>query len=77
MIQCNIPKVIGSILTLVGHIFQLAQFEHIHSTGPQGEWVSDFHTILYDVHCVSVTEQTTAKCYIFVLYTKTLEILPS
>ena len=24
----------------------------------------------YDVYCVSITEQTTAKCYLFVLYSK-------
>ncbi len=24
----------------------------------------------YDVYCVSLTEQTTAKCYLFVLYNK-------
>ena len=27
----------------------------------------------YDVYCVSISEQTTAKCYLFVLYNKNVK----
>ena len=38
-----------------------------------GEWVTDVLTT-YDVYRVSVTEQTTAKCNLFVLYNKNVKI---
>ena len=42
-------------------------------TSHLGEWVTDMHLPHYGVYCVCITEQTIAKCNLFVLYNKNVK----